>query len=157
MRLSIATPLGIVLDASDVTHVRAEDETGAFGILPGHADFLTTLTVSVVTWRTGSREQHVAVRGGVLTVRDGEDVVIATREAVGEETLTALGDAVLDRMRKEEESEQAARMAGTRMELAALRQIQLYLASGTGRLHRTQVVPASSRDPIDGSSLGDVL
>ena len=34
-----------------MSHLRAEDDTGAFGILPGHADFLTVLAVSVVTWR----------------------------------------------------------------------------------------------------------
>jgi len=49
MRLSITTPLSKVIEAEGITYLRAEDETGAFGILPGHADFLTTLTVSVVT------------------------------------------------------------------------------------------------------------
>jgi F-type H+-transporting ATPase subunit epsilon len=148
VNLSIATPLAIVVEASDVAYVRAEDETGAFGILPGHADFLTTLAVSVVTWRNDGKMHHVAVRGGVLTVREGERVSIVTREAVGEETLAALGDAVLARMRREEESEEASRLAGTRMELAAMRQIQRYLATGGDRLHQATGPPASlsSRD-----------
>lgn len=146
MKLSIATPLGIVVEASDVTHVRAEDETGAFGILPGHANFLTSLTVSVVTWRDAGRERHVAVRGGVLTVRDGKEVTIVTREAVGEETLAALGDAVLARMRKEEESEEEARLVGTRMEFAVMRQIQRYLAGGSGRIFQGQGLPASASE-----------
>ena len=51
MRLTIATPLAILLETGDVVHLRAEDETGSFGILAGHADFLTALSVSVVTWR----------------------------------------------------------------------------------------------------------
>ena len=51
MKLTVTTPLAIVLDVEDVAHLRAEDETGAFGILPAHADFLTALAVSVVTWR----------------------------------------------------------------------------------------------------------
>ena len=50
MRLTITTPLAIVVEADDVAHLRAEDETGAFGILPGHADFLTALAVSVASW-----------------------------------------------------------------------------------------------------------
>ena len=43
MRLTVTTPLAIVAEADDVAHLRAEDDTGAFGILPGHADFLTAL------------------------------------------------------------------------------------------------------------------
>ena len=51
MRLTVTTPLAIIIEAKDVEHLRAEDKTGAFGILPGHADFLTALAVSVATWR----------------------------------------------------------------------------------------------------------
>jgi F0F1-type ATP synthase epsilon subunit len=47
MRLTVSTPLAVVVDADDVAHLRAEDETGAFGIMPDHADFLTVLTISV--------------------------------------------------------------------------------------------------------------
>lgn len=147
MRLTITTPLAIVVDTSDVSYVRAEDETGAFGILPGHADFLTTLAVSVVTWRDGGQEHHVAVRGGALSVHGGEHVSIVTREAVGESTLNELGDAILEQMRKEEESEESSRLAGTRLELAAIRQIQRYLATGGSRLHQLPPSPAGpSRD-----------
>jgi len=51
MRLLITTPTAVVIDDPDVVTVRAEDESGSFGILNGHADFLTALTVSVVSWR----------------------------------------------------------------------------------------------------------
>ena len=62
MRLSVATPLAIIVEADNVAHLRAEDDTGAFGILPGHADFLTALAVSVVSWRdVGGAEHHIAV------------------------------------------------------------------------------------------------
>lgn len=134
MRLTIATPMAVVVNATGVSYVRAEDDSGAFGILPGHADFLTTLSVSVVTWREAVEERQVAVRGGVLTVRGGDEVSIVTREAVVEETLSALGNAVLDRLRHEEDEERGAWLAGTRMELATMRQIQRYLATGGNRL-----------------------
>lgn len=136
LKLTIATPLAVVIDADDVTYLRAEDDTGAFGILPGHADFLTTLVVSVVTWRRGETTHNVAVRGGVLTAEKGSRVSIVTPEAVGEETLAALGDAVLDKLRAEKESQEASRLAGTRMELAALRQLERYLATGSTRFHQ---------------------
>lgn len=83
MKLLVTTPMEVILDVEDVQHVRAEDETGVFGILPGHADFITVLTVSVLTWRNHSNEEHhLVVRGGVLTVRDGTLVEVATREAI---------------------------------------------------------------------------
>jgi hypothetical protein len=50
MRLVVSTPTAIVVDVDRVRHVRAEDETGAFGIMAGHADFLTVLPISVLTW-----------------------------------------------------------------------------------------------------------
>jgi F-type H+-transporting ATPase subunit epsilon len=31
--------------------LRAEDASGSFGILPGHAPFLTALAISIVSWR----------------------------------------------------------------------------------------------------------
>jgi F-type H+-transporting ATPase subunit epsilon len=129
MRLSIRTPLAVVMDETDVTYVRAEDETGAFGILEGHADFLTTLAVCVVTWRCGEQTSQVAVRGGILRVCSGNHVSIATREAVDEQSLASLGRAVLERMRLQVESEEASHLVGTRMELATIRQIERYVAS----------------------------
>lgn len=144
LKLTIATPLAVVVESDSVTYLRAEDDTGAFGILPGHADFLTTLVVSVVTWHNGDNTHNVAVRGGVLTVEGGNRISIVTPEAVGEETLVALGDAVLDKLRAEKESEEASRLAGTRMELAALRQLERYLATGSTRFHQDGKSPRMS-------------
>lgn len=130
MRLLVTTPVAVVVDAEDVRHVRAEDETGAFGILPGHADFITVLTVSVITWHNHvGDEHHVAVRGGVLTVRDGDLVEVATRDAVGEDTLRELGSAVLVRFQDDARLEEESRVSATRLHLAAIRQLQRYLES----------------------------
>ena len=83
-----------------VTAVRAEDLSGGFGILPGHADFLTVLAISVVSWSTaGDRRRHCAVRGGVLTVAAGQDVTVATREAILGDDLATLHETVLKTLR----------------------------------------------------------
>lgn len=130
MRLVVTTPTAVVVDAADVRSLRAEDESGAFGILPGHADFLTVLAVSVISWQDDQgAPHHVAVRGGVLTVRDGREVSVATREAVGEDTLERLGEAVLDRFRAEAAAESESRTSTTRLHLATLRQLSRYLES----------------------------
>ena len=67
MKLTVTTPLAIIIEADDVAHLRAEDETGAFGVLAGHSDFLTALSVSVMSWRDAREvEHHIAVREGML-------------------------------------------------------------------------------------------
>ena len=124
MRLLIADPVAVIADHADIVAVRAEDSSGSFGILPHHADFLTVLSVSVVTWRhADGRVAYCAVRGGVLTVRDGSTVAVATREAQLGDELEALEHAVLARFAAEADAERNARVAATRLHLEAIRQI----------------------------------
>jgi F-type H+-transporting ATPase subunit epsilon len=124
VRLTIATPLAIVIEASNVAHLRAEDDTGAFGILPGHADFLTALSVSVASWRDDrGAEHHVAVRGGMLEVSDGDAIAIATPEAVAGDDLQRLESDVLAKFRRQLIEEQAAHTDAQRLYVAAIRQI----------------------------------
>ncbi len=131
MRLTVTTPLDIVVDAEEVAHVRAEDATGAFGVLSGHADFLTALAISVVSWRDAQGvEHHVAAHGGMLEVRSGKTVAIATREAVPGDDLHQLETEVLTRFRRQLVQEQAARKDAQRLYLAAIRQICRYLRPG---------------------------
>ena len=96
MNLRITTPLEVLVDEVGVTALRAEDTSGGFGILAGHVDFLTSLTISVVSWRTkdGAR-RYCAVRRGVLSVDGGKDISIVTREAVVSSDLATLTDRVL--------------------------------------------------------------
>lgn len=128
MKLTVFAPLEILAEVDGVTHVRAEDATGAFGILPGHADFLTVLSTSVVTWRDDAgREHHAAVRGGVFEARGGRTISIATREAVLGDDLHRLESEILARFRREGEQERAARADAQRLYLAALQRIIRYL------------------------------
>ena len=93
MRLRIVTPLSVVIDEDGVLALRAEDATGSFGILPRHADFLTSLAVSVVSWESSNEtRRYCAVRRGVLSVIGGHDIAIATREAVPGDDLTTLDE-----------------------------------------------------------------
>lgn len=128
MRLDITTPFATVLQTDEALHVRAEDSSGAFGILKGHADFLTVLTVSVLTWRDGrNREHYVAVRGGMLSVQGGGAVRVITPEAVPGEDLHSLESEVLTRFQRHIDEERAAHTADQRLHLAAIRQIMRLL------------------------------
>lgn len=124
MKLTIATPLAIVVEADGIAHLRAEDASGAFGILPHHADFLTTLAVSVMSWRDQrGTERHAAVRGGMLEVSGGDTISVASPEAVAGDDLRTLEDEVLAAFRRQLGEEQAARTDVQRLYLAAIRQI----------------------------------
>src|SRR3974390_517677 len=91
LHLTVTTPAQILVESGNVMAVRAEDQSGSFGILPGHADLLTVLVPSVLRWRTtDGAARFWAVRGGVFTVSPGRDVAVACREGVVGDSLEDL-------------------------------------------------------------------
>ncbi|HUO53165.1 MAG TPA: F0F1 ATP synthase subunit epsilon [Rhodoblastus sp.] len=128
MRLRVVTPLDVVVDDKEVVALRATDATGGFGVLPGHADFLTSLALSVVSWTHADGGKHYcAVRRGVLTVSGGADIAIATREAVAGDDLETLDQNVLARFREQADVERVERVSSTRLQLMAIRHIMRLL------------------------------
>jgi F-type H+-transporting ATPase subunit epsilon len=103
-------------------------ESGSFGILNGHTDFLTALRVSVVRWHhADDRQRFCAVRRGVLAVTNGSQVAIATREAIASDDLARLEHVVLVQFREAFEAERAARTESLRLQMQAIRRIIHYL------------------------------
>lgn len=128
MRLLVTTPTQVIVDHADIVAVRAEDESGSFGILEGHAAFLTALTVSIVSWRhADGRRQFCGVRRGVLSVSHGNQVAVATRQAVVGDDLDHLEAVVLAEFRDAAEAERAARLESMQLHIQAIRQILRYL------------------------------
>jgi F-type H+-transporting ATPase subunit epsilon len=128
MRLRIVTPLDVVIDQDGVSALRAADPSGSFGILPHHADFLTSLSTTIVRWsaQDGSR-RFCAVHGGVLTVTGGDSIAIATREATPGLDLSTLAATVLARIHAEAEAERGQRVESMRLQLSAIRRIVSHL------------------------------
>ena len=128
MRLLITTPTAVVIDDRNVTAVRAEDESGSFGILTGHADLLTALNVSIVSWHgANDNARYCAVRRGVLSVTNGNEVAIATREAVPGDDLECLEQVVLAEFHKRPDAERASRTESLQLQMKTIRQIIRYL------------------------------
>ncbi len=124
MRLLITEPTRIVVDDVGVVSVRAEDASGSFGILPGHADLVTVLMPSVVGWRhADGQHRWCAVRRGVLSVSAGHDVAIATRQADCSDDPALLEQAVQAHLEEARESARQARVAATKLHTAAIREI----------------------------------
>jgi F-type H+-transporting ATPase subunit epsilon len=139
MKLLIATPGEVVADHTDVAAIRAEDDSGQFGILPHHADLVTALNVSVVGWRClDGRQGYCAVRGGLLTVSKGSEVAIATREAILGDDLDALEAIVRGRLRAGAEAERQARAQTEALRVQAIRQIIGYLRVSASDIARAQ-------------------
>ena len=129
MRLRVVTPLAVVVD-EDALAVRAEDDSGSFGILPGHADFLTSLAISVVSWkRSDGTRRYCAVRRGMLSISEGKEVAVATREAVAGDDLATLDTTVLDHFRADIEQERSERFESIQLQLNAIRRIVSQLGS----------------------------
>jgi F-type H+-transporting ATPase subunit epsilon len=128
LHLTITTPAQILVAADDVVAVRAEDRSGSFGVLPGHADLLTALVPSVVRWRTVDGASHFcAVRGGVFTVSQGRNVAVACREGVAGDSLDELEAKVRAVRARQLEADRKARAEQIRVHALAVRQLVRYL------------------------------
>lgn len=130
MRLRITDPTTIVVDR-DIMSLRAEDASGSFGILADHADLVTALEISIVSWREPSNKPgYCAVRNGILTVSDGNRVEIATREAHVGDDLDDLETVVLAGYRQHREAERSSRTASARLRMQAIRRMVEALQNG---------------------------
>ena len=128
LHLTVTTPSQILVESDNVVAVRAEDQGGSFGILPGHADLLTVLVPSVLRWRTADgAARFCAVRGGVFTVAAGRDVAVACREGVVGDSLEDLEAKVRTVRAQQLEADRKARVEQVRLHALAVRQLVRYL------------------------------
>ncbi len=134
LHLTITTPSTVLVDLADALSVRAEDESGGFGILPGHTDLLTVLSASVVRWRDGNGVPHYcALNGGVLTVAGGERVAIACRQGtLGDDLATLQADVQVMRAALTD-ADRIARVEQMRLHANAVRQLMRYLRPGSAK------------------------
>jgi F-type H+-transporting ATPase subunit epsilon len=125
LSLEITTPMRLVV-AEQVDEVVAPGIEGYFGVLPGHAPFLTTLGVGVVTYRIGRDEHQLAVAGGFAEVRNDKVVILADSAERPDE---------VDRARAERAKERAERrLSGRTQEDIDYARCQAALARALTRL-----------------------
>jgi F-type H+-transporting ATPase subunit epsilon len=84
MLFELATPTRLLVSA-EVDEVVAPGVEGYFGVLPGHAPFLTTLGAGEVMYRQGREENHVAVSGGFAEVTPERVIILAEAAEIPEE------------------------------------------------------------------------
>jgi F-type H+-transporting ATPase subunit epsilon len=100
--LELTTPTRLVV-SEEVDEVVAPGSEGYFGVLPGHAPFLTTLGAGDLMYRRGTLEHHLAVSGGFAEVRDDRVIVLADTAERPEE---------IDRARAERARQRAEQLLG---------------------------------------------
>lgn len=152
LELSIVTPTAVLLARTPVLAVRAEDASGGFGVLAGHADFMTVLPASVLRWRPdATTTRFCALRGGLLTVTGGRAVAVTCREGLLGDDLDRL-EAEVARMREvETDLDRRTRVEQTRLHAQAVRQLIRFLRPGHPGFVEAPAGPATATAQRAGS------
>lgn len=127
--LELVTPYRKVL-SEEVDMITASGTMGEFGVLPGHASFLTSLKIGELSYVQGAETFHLALNWGYFEVdKDRVTVLVETAERADEIDLerarVALGRAeeALKRLTREDKDfivyEAALQRAIIRMQVAA--------------------------------------
>ena len=103
-------------DIEGVVSFIAADATGSFGILPGHARFMTSLRVGLARFRCQDGPwRYIALPGGILSF-DGRQLVVGTRRVLLENDLDKVSAALRERLLVEEQQLEGTRRSLRNME-----------------------------------------
>lgn len=84
MKMDLVTPYRKVL-SEEVDEITASGSLGEFGVLPGHARFLTSLKIGELTYRQDNKVQHLAVNWGYFEVEDDQVTVLVETAELADE------------------------------------------------------------------------
>jgi F-type H+-transporting ATPase subunit epsilon len=147
LRLTIATPVSVLVDNDDVTALRAEDESGSFGILPGHADFVTVLEPSILRWQGEDGIAHFcALEMGVLRAFGGRLVTVACRDGVLGDSLDVLETRIQAARARQLDAARRSRVEQTRLHAQAVRQLLRWLRPGAPSADGHPQAPGPRKD-----------
>ncbi len=84
LQLEIVTPHGSVF-SGEADEVTAPGSEGEFGVLPGHAPYITTLRAGLLTCKSGSETMHFFVSWGYAEVGPEKVSILADSAERAEE------------------------------------------------------------------------
>ncbi len=128
MQLKVITPSKIVHD-STITSITAPSTEGELTILPKHQKLFTLLKEGIITYRSGSEEEYLAIGGGYLET-DGKQVTILVSRAYGQDDINdelaekaiAEAEKVLEETKdKQQQAEAIATIRRSQIDLKLLR------------------------------------
>jgi len=133
MKLEIITPYSKVLDM-EVDEVTATGKIGEFGVLPGHAPFLTSLRIGELAYKNNGITAHLALNWGYFEIQDDRIIVLVETAEVSDEIDLERAKAALGR------AEEALKKL-----TAEDKQFKVYEAALERALIRVQVAGKASR------------
>lgn len=102
--LEIVTPQGLVV-SEEVEEVTASGSEGEFGVLPGHAAYITTLKIGILTAHTSAEKKFYFISWGYAEVGPDKVLIIADSaeraEDIDLERAIVAKERAEERMRKE--------------------------------------------------------
>lgn len=96
MKLEIVTPYRKVVD-TEVEEVTATGKVGEFGVLPGHAPFLTSLRIGELAYKYDGKVEHMALNWGYFEIKDDRIIVLVETAEAAEEIDVERAKAALGR------------------------------------------------------------
>lgn len=84
MKLEIVTPYSKVVD-TEVDEVTASGKLGEFGVLPGHAPFLTSLRIGELSYKNNGASVSMALNWGYFEIKDDRIIVLVETAERSEE------------------------------------------------------------------------
>lgn len=126
LQLKVRLPYSTFVDRSDVSAMVAETQAGAFGILPHRLDCVAALTPGIISYRTGSPEEHyIAVDEGVL-VKTGLLVLVAVHHAVSGSDLKSLHTLVAEQFKSAHNEARAMHATLIKLETGFIRRLAAF-------------------------------
>jgi len=108
---------------SGVTSFVGEDDSGSFGILPGHARMMTSLIMGLARFRIGDDTwKYLAVPGAVLYFHD-EELTLSTRRYLVDDDYMRISQALQQQLLAEEETLHTIKRSLRQMEEEALKRL----------------------------------
>src|SRR5512137_2025214 len=84
LKFELVTPQRKVV-SEEVDEITATGTLGEFGVLPGHAPFLTSLKIGELSYKSGGISHHLAVNWGYFEIEDDKvTVLVETAERADE-------------------------------------------------------------------------
>jgi len=100
----IITPQAVEI-VENISFFRAEDQSGSFGILARHIEFLTTLEPSIAIAVIDDKEYYYAFNGGILSFKNNA-LTITAKEFVQSDKISELLEMIKLSFQEQEAKEQ---------------------------------------------------
>lgn len=121
MRLLVSTPFARVLDV-DIEKIHAPTQRGDWCLLPRHADLVMEIVPGILTHHANGEQAAIALNTGLL-VKAGDEVLIASDQAVISDCLADLTHAVQEQFLRQSEDEKRAQTALAHIETGLIRNL----------------------------------